>query len=677
MRNEENQFGSLEFLSKPVGDKITVATEFLDELELDYFIYFGYPIIDEKNQKDYVKGLVITKSKIVILYEYEDEIDSYGSSLLSHLSADKSLFKITANYSKYVKEISIHDFVFEDFSKIADEDEIFSDEDIKKINRAIQVAFNLTSEDDRELSSNNTLGAKLKERNTFIGNYDSTQFNMVHSPITKHQRVRGLAGSGKTILMLKKLAFLHYNYPDLNLAFVFYTTSLKQDVTKKFKEFYKDYDRYGSPDMKKVNIFHSWGGERRRGFYSDLCERFGRTPITYGGAKQQRRYIDPFEYVCADLTSEIQQEDEKGVYDFIFVDEAQDFGINFFKLCLAVLRKPNLAKNKLLTGYLVYAYDELQSLRQETKIPSKREIFIDESLCIDINLKKCYRTPVEILTSAHAIGLGVYRDVDDEEDHPLVNLVDEQTLVDTGYKNLSGTFEEGKEVILERAEVKSNVEIARPVSFDCDNWEDKEYKEVAKQILDLIEFQDVLPQDIMIIDLDESYISHDHGHFLRVFNDEQSSREGLNDKIGINLVNKNNPVRVSIKNSIPYTTIYRAKGNEANLVFILNCNSLSLSSRDSNARNKIFTAMTRAKWQVWLYGKDMNEFSHELSKVKENDYRLIFNYPTEEQRKTIKLLGDKEERVENQLSSATKILNDLPDDVITKLLQQRLGKRVE
>ena len=54
-----------------------------------------------------------------------------------------------------------------------------------------------------------TMGAKIKERNTYIGNYDSTQFNMVHSPLNSHQRIRGLAGSGKTILMLKKLAFLH------------------------------------------------------------------------------------------------------------------------------------------------------------------------------------------------------------------------------------------------------------------------------------------------------------------------------------------------------------------------------------------------------------------------------------------------------------------------------------
>ena len=89
------------------------------------------------------------------------------------------------------------------------EEVVFDGEDIKKINRSLQVAFNLTSEDDRQVTSMSTMGAKIKERNTYIGNYDSTQFNMVHSPLNSHQRIRGLAGSGKTILMLKKLAFLH------------------------------------------------------------------------------------------------------------------------------------------------------------------------------------------------------------------------------------------------------------------------------------------------------------------------------------------------------------------------------------------------------------------------------------------------------------------------------------
>ena len=673
MEGMDKKFGSIEFLSVQVARKVESIIDYLVESGEYYNIYYGYPIIDENDEKEYVKGIIITKKKIIILYEHEDEISSYGSSLISHLSADKTLFKITMNYTKYVEQF---DVMSSDFKKMKDifqsEEVVFDGEDIKKINRSLQVAFNLTSEDDRQVTSMSTMGAKIKERNTYIGNYDSTQFNMVHSPLNSHQRIRGLAGSGKTILMLKKLAFLHYNYPDLKMAFVFYTTSLKQDVEKKFKDFYKDYDRYGTPDMSKVSIFHSWGGGRRRGFYSDLCERYDKNPLTYADAKTQATYVDPFEYVCSDLIEYIHQEKKSGIYDFVFVDEAQDFGINFFKLCLSVLKEADLEHTKLSTGYLVYAYDELQSLREETKIPSKNEIFGSSQLCKDINLKKCYRTPVEILTSAHAIGLGVYRNVDPMIEHPLVNLADEKTLIDTGYTNLSGQFEEGKEVILKREEEKKGVEIEMPQSFQL---EAEEYAAAATKMLDLIQFEDIMPKDIMIIDLDERYVGQDHAHFSKIFREELQKRNMKDHDIRINLVDKNNPVRVKIENAIPYTTIYRAKGNEANLVFILNCNSISLSFRNSTARNKIFTAMTRAKWQVWLYGKDMEDYSHELTQVKTNDYMLKFNYPTEEQRKAIKILGDKEVKFENKLNSATEILNNLPDDLIEQLLRQRLGKK--
>ena len=276
------------------------------------------------------------------------------------------------------------------------------------------------------------------------------------------------------------------------------------------------------------------------------------------------------------------------------------------------------------------------------------------------------------MTSAHAIGLGVYRNVDPMIEHPLVNLADEKTLIDTGYTNLSGQFEEGKEVILKREEEKKGVEIEMPQSFQL---EAEEYAAAATKMLDLIQFEDIMPKDIMIIDLDERYVGQDHAHFSKIFREELQKRNMKDHDIRINLVDKNNPVRVKIENAIPYTTIYRAKGNEANLVFILNCNSISLSFRNSTARNKIFTAMTRAKWQVWLYGKDMEDYSHELTQVKTNDYMLKFNYPTEEQRKAIKILGDKEVKFENKLNSATEILNNLPDDLIEQLLRQRLGKK--
>lgn len=581
------------------------------------------------------------------------------------------LFKITRNYDKYIKEVELSEFDEEYLNRVIEDKEIeFEIEEIRKINRAIQKAYNLSSEDDRKVSSKDTLGYKLKERNTYIGNYDSTQFNMVESDIKAHQRIRGLAGSGKTILMLKKIARTHYMYPELNLAFIFYTKSLKEDVIKKFKRFYKDYDRFNEPNMEKVKIYHAWGGKGNKGFYSEICEFLNYTPLTYGDLK---RHKDPFDFACERLLTELDKNENNNFFDMIFIDEAQDFSLSFFKLCLKVLKKEVAEiKNKIKTGFLIYAYDELQSLREDVTIPTKNQIFGKNIECEDINLSISYRTPVEILVSAHAIGLGVYRKIENNEETPLVNFVDKETLVDMGYINENGEMNEGEKVKLKRKEEKKGIEIDKPLSFEN---EYDEYNAVVENMIELFENQDVKSQDIMIIDLDESYLQHDYEKFSKIFYEKIRKKEKLKD-ISLNLVDKSNPNRVKIENSITYTTIYRAKGNEANLVFVLNCDSISLTSRNSVARNKIFTAMTRAKWKVWLYGKEMNEYSYEIEKVKENNYKLEFIYPTKEQRKKIKQLGDKEEKDKNNIEEIAKLINSsrLDKSTLESLLKKTLEK---
>ncbi|CZA69752.1 ATP-binding domain-containing protein [Streptococcus suis] len=663
-----NKFGSLDFLSKPVSDSIKLLITSLEKDGISFDIYYGYPIIDENDRKEYVKGFIVTESGIIILFEHDEEEDLFASCLLNHLSNDSSLFKISRDYSKFVKSHNIKHSTYDNLKILLQERDLFSEMDILKINRAIQKAYNLTSKDEREVSSEYTLGSQLKKRNNYIGSYDSTQFNMVHSPITSHQRIRGLAGSGKTILMLKKLAFLHYNNPNLTLAFVFYTTSLKESMVRQFEAFYRDYDRYGKPDMTKVNIFHAWGG-KRKGFYSDLCGRIEVDFKNFGDAVRHAKGQDPFEYVCSDLIEKMEEIDYSGIYDYIFIDEAQDFGLNFYRLCLRALKRTTstiVIGEK--SGFLIYAYDELQSLRDEVKIPSKEEIFADEE-CIDINLTRSYRAPVELLTTAHAIGLGIYRDVPPGE-NPIVNYVNEQNFIDMGYENSYDGFTPGQQVCLFRNEEKSGVEIPEPVGFES---EIQQYTYVSKMILDFIINQDVLPSDIMIIDLDENYLTQDHETFSKIFY-EVTSGQAIEQPIRIKLMNSKTLDRIFNPNALVYTSVYRAKGNEANLVILLNCNSVPVSSRNSLNRNKLFTAMTRSKWQVWLFGKNIESFTKEIETVRSKDYKLEFRSPTAEELRKIKILGAKEETIDNKTTSVEDILKDLPADVIKSLLEKHLGK---
>lgn len=90
---------------------------------------------------------------------------------------------------------------------------VFDDSIIEKANRAIQTAYGLSKIDDREVTSPDSLGTKLKSRNTYIGTFDEDQFNMIHAYDNNNLRIRGLAGSGKTILLVKKWRTYIINIP--------------------------------------------------------------------------------------------------------------------------------------------------------------------------------------------------------------------------------------------------------------------------------------------------------------------------------------------------------------------------------------------------------------------------------------------------------------------------------
>lgn len=653
-----SQFGETVRLSGTTQSAINKIITSLESNGTNGDIYCGYPIINENGKKELLRAIILLKSGIFLLYENDNEEKLFSNSLISYLAQDSSLVDIILNFKDYVTllntstELSIKTFEGND---------ILSEETLLKVNRAIQQSFNLTKIDEREITSEATLGSLIKKRNNFIGKYDETQFNMVHSTINSHQRIRGLAGSGKTILMLKKMAYLHFQEPDLKIAFVFYTTSLRSSMIKMFTDFYKDYDRYNEPNFENIKIFHSWGGKGSRGFYSDICEQTDSEYFNYGEAIGKADGEDPFEFVCKHLHEELKKQlDYKGTYDYIFIDEAQDFGINFFHLALETL------KRDVRTGFLVYAYDELQSLRAQVSIPSKVDIFGESSRCKDINLDISYRAPKEILTTAHAIGLGVYRKVDDSSETPLVNFVDETTLLDMGYKNIGQDFTAGNRIVLERIkENNTGIEIDSPIHVSNIGVQNNI---VAEEIIRLLLEEDVNPSDIMLIDMDRNNLTSNYNQFSLKFDSLLYNTE-LNKNIHIKLVSGKTPSMTKSETSIIYTTVFRAKGNEANLVYLINCNKIQTSNRNSTYRNEIFTAMTRAKVKVWLYGETVDFLKDEIEATRNHEYKLEFIYPTEQQKESIRIMGDSDEKLENNIIAA----QELPVEILEQLLKQKKG----
>ncbi len=142
------------------------------------------------------------------------------------------------------------------------------------------------------------------------------------------------------------------------------------------------------------------------------------------------------------------------------------------------------------------------------------------------------------------------------------------------------------------------------------------------------------------------------------------------------------------KESVTVTGIYRAKGNEAGMVYIVNAEEgMDAVYNLSSVRNALFTAITRSKgWvRVLGVGPRMDELIAEYEKAKAADFKLAFRYPTEAEREKLNLLHrevtpEQAEAITQRKVSVKEFLDDLeegrifPEDLDPELITRLLSR---
>jgi superfamily I DNA and RNA helicase len=652
--------GIFEYL---VYDNISIKVQEASENILDkikqlksiepIYYYAGYPIFERNNEKTIIPIMIVSKKGLIVFYEDQADVENIDSFIMKLTTESLELKKIYKSRA-LIKFINVKNLgTFE--SKITNLKDIFDENQLKLMNSYLQSTYSMNRGDKRNIKNKQGLGNIIKEVNTRIATLDQEQFNSIYKDTEKHMRIRGLAGSGKTILMVRKMAYLHFKNPNLNMVYIFYTKSLIEFITSLFISFFRDLSSNKDPDFNKVKIVHSWGSRELDGFYLIISRHRDETPMTY---RELRHYASPFEEACRLLLNTITEE-KLHMFDYVFIDEAQDFGLNFFKLAL---------KSLTTNGKLIYAYDELQMLDNTKSIPTVKEIFesVDENICKTLNLKNSYRCPSELLITAHALGLGIYHKFNKE--YKIINMIEDLSVWEgVGYFVESGNLAYGKDVVLARIEDQDTKKALNGIDTIVPfSYVDKsvQYQEVAKEILNLIRNEDVLPKDIMIIDLDS----------INLHSNYQSLRSNFisllqeNEITDVNLVSKDSGKNFVRENEITYTTIFRAKGNEANIVFILN-SGIKDEIYLSFSRNRLFTAMTRAKVRCYVCGVEINNIIEEIEEVKNNNYKLSFKYPTEKEMKNINKLSKKESDIAYKYNKALEDIKKLlKDENISKEL---------
>jgi superfamily I DNA and RNA helicase len=115
----------------------------------------------------------------------------------------------------------------------------------------------------REAAKADSRGAKVRKLEESIANLDVDQGAAVIETVQGVQRIRGLAGSGKTIVLALKVAYLHAQNPDWKIAVTFNTRSLKGQFERLINNFVYE-QTSEEPDWEKIEIINAWGAQEAK-----------------------------------------------------------------------------------------------------------------------------------------------------------------------------------------------------------------------------------------------------------------------------------------------------------------------------------------------------------------------------------------------------------------------------
>lgn len=533
------------------------------------------------------------------------------------------------------------------------------DEEWSCVKSIVQGTDILQQEIRSDIKSKHSKGYIIQQLNSKINSLDLEQEKVARQIPPGPQRIRGLAGSGKTVVLAMKAALMHIANPSWDIAYVFYTQALYDTIKDYITRFTEHFARR-EPDWNKLKILHGWGGKNQDGLYSYVSNQHGIKPLNFNEAKRIFGESPSLLGKCCEKMIKEYQINE--MFDAILMDEAQDFDYEFFRFCRHILREPKR---------LIWAYDEVQSL-SNLDIPTALEIFgtdnegnplvslegtYDNGIEKDYILYHCYRNPRPVLVAAHFFGMGLFR-----KEGAIQFIPNAGGWEDIGYEIKSGEFIPGQKVTLRRPFENSPNMIEKIVGYESllvtkvfDSLED-EVSWVAEQIIQNVKDEEVNPEDILVICLDNKYYRA-YSSSLKLKLQEQ----------GINLFLVGNDAtsnKFRERNSVTFSGIRRAKGNESAIVYVLGFDTINQGIDVVTKRNIAFTAMTRCKgWCVLTgVGEDARILFEEINLILKNPEEITFTVPNPE---TIQRTLDniEYEKRRNRIKKADKFI-----DQLTKLI---------
>lgn len=681
------------------GTLINILKEINEEIDFgNSSLYHNFPLYrDIVEEESYKVQLLLLSSKYgVIIFscinisrlilnigEIEESLERIDRNLYSRFIRDKKLIKDQRNIC-----FNLNSLIFSNSIDVKNKSNIvtskkeivqflrnwkaeneLSEQQFQITQAIIEGTRNLKVPKQRNLTQKSyiTKGRILSNIENEIALFDDNQKEAAMYVVDGPQRIRGLAGSGKTIILSYKAAKIHLDNPEAEIVYTYYTKTLYTFIKTLITRFYRIYSDT-DPNWDKIHIMHGWGGSNLSGVYYDCCISNGIQPLKFPEA-QFYDQKQPFNAACKKL----YEENLKPIYDYMLIDEAQDFPVYFYRVC----RK--ITKN----NRIIWAYDNFQNIF-ETEIQNEKETFgkdefnnyyVDFSIMPkphDIILHKCYRNPKEVLVSAFAVGLGIYN----KPFGMVQRLEDNDHWNDLGFKVEKGDSKDDSDMIVSRPDENSliieNSSTTNPI-IQIKSFNDfpEECNYICEEIEKDIKTEELLPEDIVVICVDNKNVEK----YMRNI-DAILESKGI-DSFNILLAPYTNKT-FKYKNEVTLTTLNKAKGNESGSIYICGVDQILLNKNSILNRNRLFTAMTRA--HAWLtitgMGEEVKYLEDELNALEKNKYDLVFKQPSSMKIKTILRDISKEQAEINEALRMIEKLRDIAkkQGKSEKDLEQNLGQ---
>ncbi|MBC3957108.1 ATP-binding domain-containing protein [Pseudomonas triticifolii] len=317
------------------------------------------------------------------------------------------------------------------------------------------------------------------KRNILLFDGDQTRF--VYQDLKqKEVRIQGLSGTGKTELLLHKLKELYVADDISRIAITCHNKILAANLRARIPKFFNFMKVEQQIEWnQRLLCVHAWGssGQPYSGAYAAICSAYDIPCHPWS------RSMD-FDRACTlSLEALKAKGGTDGVYafDYMLVDESQDFPESFFELCEIA------TKNSLFI-----AGDIFQSIFDERKGAGTKAEF---------TLSKCYRTAPTTLMFAQALAMGYF------EDRKL-NWLDNDDLDACGYQ--SSTDLNTGELILKREPISRFEDISQESrSVDLIRLNGEYRQQCCLRIIECIrdikkQYSNVTANDVGIIMIDRS-----------------------------------------------------------------------------------------------------------------------------------------------------------------------------